>query len=123
MRTNGHIEQYLIEERNLNPAAIRENKVNQTQSNGVTLPDIGMFESPIYFISGWVILGLILVAIITVIRAELITLEPVHQAPCTKCRFFSSNPYLKCAVHPCIALTEQAINCADYWPQERKLFQ
>jgi len=34
--------------------------------------------------------------------------------PCTTCRFFSNNTYLKCAVQPTLVLTEQAKNCPDY---------
>lgn len=38
-----------------------------------------------------------------------------QQIPCSNCRFFSNNHYLKCAVHPSTVLTEQALNCSDYW--------
>jgi hypothetical protein len=33
---------------------------------------------------------------------------------CHKCRYFTSNSYLKCSLHPSIVLTEDAINCIDY---------
>lgn len=36
------------------------------------------------------------------------------RVPCKNCRFFSSNLYLKCAVRPSDALTERAIDCADF---------
>jgi hypothetical protein len=36
------------------------------------------------------------------------------QIPCTTCRFFTNNPYVKCAVRPDLALTKQAIDCSDY---------
>lgn len=39
------------------------------------------------------------------------------QIPCKLCRFFSSNSYLKCAVHPDMALQAEAINCPDYYPR------
>jgi hypothetical protein len=42
------------------------------------------------------------------------TLQRLHQIPCSRCRFFSSSPYLKCPVQPTIALSEQAIDCRDY---------
>lgn len=35
---------------------------------------------------------------------------------CRNCRFFSLNPYIKCAVHPSTVLTKQAIDCPDYYP-------
>lgn len=37
------------------------------------------------------------------------------ESPCSSCRFFSQNAYLKCAVHPSIALTKQALNCSNFW--------
>ncbi|WP_052672527.1 hypothetical protein [Aliterella atlantica] len=39
------------------------------------------------------------------------------QIPCKLCRFFSHNYYLKCAVHPDLALKAEAINCPDYYPR------
>jgi hypothetical protein len=37
------------------------------------------------------------------------------QIPCSKCRFFTSNPRLKCAVHPEKVMTARAVNCSDQW--------
>ncbi len=34
--------------------------------------------------------------------------------PCRNCHFFSRNPYLKCALHPTIALSNKAKDCNDY---------
>ncbi len=46
--------------------------------------------------------------------------------PCSTCRFFNDNYYLKCAVRPGAALTQDAINCSDYYPckdvSEQELF-
>jgi hypothetical protein len=36
--------------------------------------------------------------------------------PCNHCRFSSNNSYLKCAVQPTIAFTDEATNCSDYSP-------
>jgi hypothetical protein len=37
-----------------------------------------------------------------------------HLIPCHKCRYFSSNSYVHCAVHPSRAMTPEAIDCSDY---------
>jgi hypothetical protein len=37
-----------------------------------------------------------------------------HQTRCHSCKYFSTNSYLKCALHPTSVLTEQAIDCSDY---------
>jgi hypothetical protein len=42
--------------------------------------------------------------------------KPRHKVPCHRCQYFSSNPHLKCTVHPVTVLTEKAIDCADYRP-------
>ncbi|PSB67672.1 hypothetical protein C7B61_04940 [filamentous cyanobacterium CCP1] len=34
--------------------------------------------------------------------------------PCQSCRFYTHNPYLRCAVHPMTVMTEEAIDCSDY---------
>ena len=36
--------------------------------------------------------------------------------PCTSCRFFNDNHYLKCAIRPSIVLTQDAMNCSEYCP-------
>ncbi len=41
----------------------------------------------------------------------------LHQIPCSHCQFFSGEYHLKCTVRPSIALSEDAINCIDYQPQ------
>jgi hypothetical protein len=42
----------------------------------------------------------------------------LHQIPCSNCLFFTNSSYLKCPVHPDSALTENAINCPDYFSPE-----
>lgn len=49
---------------------------------------------------------------------EMLMIEHFHQLPCRNCRYFTNNPYLKCAVQPSTALTIQALNCSDYCPQK-----
>ena len=33
---------------------------------------------------------------------------------CSRCQYFNNNHFLKCALHPAIVLTEQAVDCVDY---------
>ena len=37
------------------------------------------------------------------------------KVPCDRCQYFSHNPYIKCALHPDTVLTEQAVDCRDYY--------
>lgn len=41
-------------------------------------------------------------------------LHKMHQIPCSDCVFFSHEYYLKCPLHPKVALSEQAIDCQDF---------
>jgi hypothetical protein len=47
-------------------------------------------------------------------QKSLIQVQRLHQIPCSNCLFFTGEYNLKCAVHPCKALSEEAIGCADY---------
>jgi hypothetical protein len=42
------------------------------------------------------------------------SLKRMHQIPCSSCVFYTGDYRLKCPVHPCIALSEEALNCKDY---------
>ena len=42
-----------------------------------------------------------------------------YKINCRSCRFFSSNSYLHCAVHPVTVLTEKAVDCSDYRSNKR----
>ena len=53
-----------------------------------------------------------------VTQHRLTSAKALAQVPCKKCQYFKNNPYLKCAIHPTTALTEEAINCSDYSPNK-----
>ncbi len=38
-----------------------------------------------------------------------------RNSPCQNCRYFDSNPFLHCALHPTDALSNQSKDCLDYW--------
>lgn len=44
----------------------------------------------------------------------LIYVRKLHQIPCPSCAFFTDEYNLKCTVHPCKVLREEAIDCLDY---------
>jgi len=41
-------------------------------------------------------------------------LKKLHGVPCDRCYYFTGHQQLKCAVHPCIAMTEAAMHCPDF---------
>lgn len=40
--------------------------------------------------------------------------QRLHQIPCSNCTYFTGDYRLKCTVHPCKALSEDAIDCRDF---------
>lgn len=68
-----------------------------------------------------ILIGYILLVLFFYLRSvwknaqkNLTQLQRLHQIPCSNCLFFTGEYNLKCAVHPCKALSEEAIGCADY---------
>jgi hypothetical protein len=67
----------------------------------------------------YIIFGVIIVIFIErrkAIKKGLIISEASDICPCKDCRFFGNDSRLYCAVHPSDAMTERAINCPDYCP-------
>lgn len=71
---------------------------------------------PICFGFAWLLVGLMSWSIWTAIRDAVSTAKQMHEIPCANCQFFTNTHYLKCPVHPKIALSNEAINCPDYQP-------
>ncbi|BAU64399.1 unknown protein [Stanieria sp. NIES-3757] len=46
-----------------------------------------------------------------------------EQTTCKNCRFFSHNPYLKCALHPSRVSTTESIDCVDFWSNKSDRFK
>ncbi|BAZ08472.1 hypothetical protein NIES4071_02770 [Calothrix sp. NIES-4071] len=44
-----------------------------------------------------------------------------HELPCQTCHYYSRNQYLYCAIHPSIAMSEQAKDCSDYSMKIQKI--
>ncbi|MGF1498245.1 MAG: hypothetical protein ACFB8W_15695 [Elainellaceae cyanobacterium] len=53
-----------------------------------------------------------------VLRSRMTKRGRCRSVPCTSCRFFNSNPYLQCAVHPTRVLRPDAADCSDYQQRE-----
>ncbi|PIG91506.1 hypothetical protein [Gloeocapsopsis sp. IPPAS B-1203] len=111
----------LLAERNFSNLTRTEINQNTAAPNQVNIPNTGAFWGSLGLLTG----GVIFLSMLSKLRKRkqsyvVINLQQLNKIPCSNCRFFSSNPYLRCAVNPKIALTEEAINCADYCPQAKK---
>lgn len=84
-----------------------------------TARDIAISLSPIGFAFSWVIFFIILRKVRTFLDNKMVfTINSSHRVPCKNCQYFSNNHYLKCAVNPCVVLTEEAQNCSEYSPKK-----
>ncbi|MBF2085206.1 MAG: hypothetical protein IGS16_11440 [Thermoleptolyngbya sp. C42_A2020_037] len=72
---------------------------------------------PVCFVMAWGMVGLVVWNLISAGRDGLAQAQQMHKIPCSECRFFTGDYHLKCTVHPERALSEEAMNCADYEPQ------
>jgi hypothetical protein len=72
---------------------------------------------PLCFVTAWGLVFLIVANLWSLGRDGLQVTQKLHQIPCARCQFFTQDYHLKCTIHPCEALTEEAINCHDYQPQ------
>ncbi|MCL1473143.1 hypothetical protein [Argonema antarcticum] len=119
MYTQGTLRRYTAKEKNFNETVSSHSKLDGAKPDGVSTADAVAFYVPIALIVGCGVLFFMLFKKWTAIKHEIaFNVKPYHQIPCRKCRFFSGNHYLKCAIQPSVALTEQAIHCSDYCPQD-----
>lgn len=96
-----------------------ETQQPKTQPNNINLPDIAISLSPLGLVFSWVIFFVILRKVRSVIENKMVfTVKSSHHLPCKNCQFYSHNHYLKCAVQPCVVMTEEAKNCSEYLPKK-----
>jgi len=68
----------------------------------------------LFMLLAWGMVANLVVSLLHGLTIGLLTIRRLHQIPCSRCRFFANSPYLKCPVHPTIALSSQAIDCRDF---------
>lgn len=105
------------EEINLSQANFSEVKQDETNLEKLNIPDLLPTLSSMSFVMAMTMLFLILSKFWLATGQALIKYVP-QKVPCRKCRYFSNNSHLQCAVHPLIVLREESINCSDYWPKD-----
>lgn len=117
-------ELYVSAEKSFNQVTLLEAKLvsatdNSTKLQVETTPYGALILAPVCFMIVWASVVFIVAGVckVTRDRDKKVNINLFKQFPCTNCRFFINNHYLQCAVHPSTALTKQALNCSDYWPQ------
>lgn len=82
------------------------------------LPDSDTAFVIISFVIFWII-GIFIYACVPKGRQHFSSFKPSLKVPCYRCRYFSNNFYLKCALHPETAMTKQSVDCRDYCPNSK----
>lgn len=103
---------------NTSQIIVSEAKSNNLKTEEVTINHPSEVSLAIVFFSGLVCF-LMYSKRWTTAREDVEDLSEITSSPipCKRCRFFSNNPYLKCAVQPIIAMTKEAIDCAEFRPK------
>ena len=69
---------------------------------------------PLCFVAAWGLVVLVVWNLVAATRDSFQRAKVMHQIPCADCQYFTNSHFLKCPLHPKIALSEDAINCGDY---------
>jgi hypothetical protein len=69
---------------------------------------------PLCFVLAWGLVALTVWNVTTAVREGVARATVMHNIPCAECRYFTNDHRLKCPLHPKIALSEAAIDCADF---------
>jgi hypothetical protein len=84
----------------------------------LTLSPSDFYWVPVCFATTWIVLSMLVANLWRLSRDTTLYANRMHQIPCAQCRFFTANYQLKCTIHPIEALTEEAIGCLDYHPND-----
>ena len=87
-------------------------------AEAISVPDVGLLIVVSVSLI-WAIAAAIRPFIPKRLQQQLFRLKPPHKTLCHQCQYFGHNAYLKCTVHPATVLTEQAIDCLDYSPNNK----
>lgn len=89
---------------------------NATGGNRSLLEEnAGLLPVPLSFmVMAGVVLILLRSNLLKSFQNRLTPIKRLNQVPCLNCKYFKNDPYLKCAVNPCVVLTEEAANCSEY---------
>lgn len=80
------------------------------------------FLAPICFFFAWAFVAILAWGAWSAIAETATRAKVMHEIPCSNCQFFTNDHRLKCTVHPRIANSEEAINCADYCSKTNVLY-
>ena len=121
---NNELKQYAAGETNFNGSDLSETSLSEAPLSKAPLSGLKISNGLVllvaicFFIMAYSVAFPRLTGLWKAIRNRKAIIKRSEQIPCSNCRFFENNLYLKCAVHPYTVLSEKAIDCSDYWPRD-----
>ncbi|WOD37893.1 hypothetical protein [Nodosilinea sp. E11] len=101
-----------------------------TEIDAAEAPVVEDYRSPSSFLDGLVLVGwgfsfsiLIVLAVRKIVffklnAREVKSPDRSQTTPCSQCRYFSKNPYIKCAVNPLVVQKIEANDCSDFYAND-----
>ncbi|WP_088891068.1 hypothetical protein [Leptolyngbya ohadii] len=90
------------------------------QTGNSPASDSVLFLVPVGFVLVWSIATAAFLGLPKLMGGNRHRVKAAHKLPCYQCQYFTSNPYLRCAVRPETVLTEDALECSDFQLQPEK---
>ncbi|WP_017651428.1 hypothetical protein [Fortiea contorta] len=117
------LQKKIISNSSLHQVIRSEVRQHQGKQEGLTIPVVAVYLSPLGFMFVWVVFFLILQKIRNMIENKMtFTMKTSHKVPCKNCKYYANNHYIKCAVQPSIVLTEAAQDCSEYSSKKSGFF-
>jgi hypothetical protein len=69
---------------------------------------------PVCFVLAWGLVAITAWNLVSAVQDGVSRATVMHKIPCAECRYFTNDHRLKCPIHPKVALSESAIDCADF---------
>lgn len=79
-----------------------------------------LFLIPISFVLIWSVATAAFLGLPKLVGGNRHRVKAARKIPCYQCQYFTNNPYLRCAVRPETAMTEDALDCSDFQPRSEK---
>lgn len=120
MNFNQFLAKVKFDEQSAHSSIINQSETISIVPNTATQTNNNMYGFLLWmlvlYVGSWTLLQVIqrFIAIFMTKKTRSLFVFSFFQSPCRKCQFFNENNYLNCALHPSVALTNQAVNCSDY---------
>lgn len=128
MQTSNFLNQEAVEQSNFKRVEIIEVESKSAPLTQLPTRTVTDFKGGFLFVS---VVFVVIASVLSCVKGfkfpkglsnKLNTIKRSHRIPCSTCRFYNNDPFLKCAVHPSKVLSEEACDCPDYCLRDNNKF-